>query len=55
MIGKALEWGTFPKCGARLGYCFILGPFFLRMAPPYGFALQEMWVHVTDQDILHAA
>jgi hypothetical protein len=34
-IGKAYRWGTLPKCGARLGYCLMLGPHY--NASPYTF------------------
>ncbi len=37
-FGKAHEWGTFPKCGARFDYCLIL-----RMPPPEGFTLHVTW------------
>ncbi len=28
MVGKAHGWVTFPKWGAKLGYCLILDPLF---------------------------
>jgi hypothetical protein len=35
-IDKAYEWGTFPRCRARLGYHIVLGPLILKY-PPWGF------------------
>jgi len=35
-IDKAHEWGTFPRCRARLGYHIVLGPLILKY-PPWGF------------------
>jgi len=35
-IEKAHEWGTFPRCRARLGYHIVLGPLILKY-PPWGF------------------
>ncbi len=35
-IDKAHEWGTFPRCRARLGYHIVLGPLMVKY-PPWGF------------------
>jgi hypothetical protein len=34
MRGKAYGWGTFPKCGAKLGYRLILGHLFWECSHP---------------------
>ncbi len=33
-LGKAHGWGTFPKCGAGLGYHLVLGPLFWECPHP---------------------
>jgi hypothetical protein len=34
MIGKVHGWGIFPKCGAGLGFCLILGSLFREKPHP---------------------
>jgi hypothetical protein len=34
MVGKAHGWGTFPKWGVGLGYCFIRDPLFREFPCP---------------------
>jgi len=34
MIGKVHSWGTFPKCGAGLRFCLVLGSLFREYLHP---------------------
>jgi hypothetical protein len=47
MISKAHdEWGIFPKCGAKLGYCLGARPLILRM--PFTLGLYPFTKHPTE-------
>jgi hypothetical protein len=44
LMDKAYGWGMGQKCGATLSDHLVLSPYFLRMPPPWDFALQKAYL-----------